>query len=435
MQITLLNGNPEPTAFDNYLGQLKSGLESQGHTVNLLDLRNLDLRYCIGCFGCWVKTPGVCSTQDESCEMRRAVINSDFTLWAAPLRMGFPSALLKMSMDKSIPLVHPYILVDRGEAHHLPRYDRYPRLGLLVEPEADTDSRDLDIVANIFSRTALNLKSRLDFALTTETPIAELVDRISNKPGSYVRYKKRLAPTKGARITPPANMTLFNGSPRGSKGNTPIMLKQFGEGFASEPGNAYELFNLNRLKEIDKYTRAFAKAECVWLGFPLYTDAMPAMVKTFIESLEPLRGKKDNPPIGFLVQSGFPEALHSRYIERYLEKLATRLNSPYIGTIVKGGGEGVRLRPEDQNAKLFAALQGLGRGFAINGELDPDLLPDVAGVERYPAILWPYFKLFLRTSRSTWYWDSQLKENGVYEKRFAQPYSEGGLGESTDTHR
>ena len=70
---------------------------------------------------------------------------------------------------------------------------------------------------------------------------------------------------------------------------------------------------------------------------------MPAIVKQFIEALEPLKNRENNPPMGFIVQSGFPEALHSRYVEHYLQKLAARLNAPYLGTIVKGGGEGIRM--------------------------------------------------------------------------------------------
>jgi multimeric flavodoxin WrbA len=424
MKITIINGNPEPSSFDTYVAELEIRLEARGHTVTLLDLRDLDIRYCIGCFGCWVKTPGECSTQDESYKMQRAVIHSDFTLWAAPLRMGFPSALLKMAMDKSIPLIHPYFVVDRGEAHHRPRYKHYPRLGLLVEPEPDTDETDLDIVSNIFSRTALNLKSRLEFALTTDTPVEEIAYRISSKPNSFVPAKKRLPAIGGETIKPPGHLTIFNGSPRGRKGNTPIMLKQFGDGFASVAGHSYEIYNLNRLKELGENAQRFAEAECVWLGFPLYTDAMPGMVKSFIETLAPLRGRKNNPPVGFLVQSGFPEALHSRYVERYLQKLAARLEAPYLGTIVKGGGEGVRMMPDHMNAELFEALQGLGKGFAQTGGLNIDLLPIVAGVERYPAILAPAFKIYLRLPRASWYWDSQLKQNGVYEERFAKPYAE-----------
>ncbi len=354
--------------------------------------------------------------------MRRAVIHSDFTLWAAPLKMGFPSALLKMALDKSIPLLHPYIVVDHGEAHHRSRYDHYPRLGLLVETEADTDARDLEIVSDIFSRTAINMKSKLEFSLTTTAPSEEVANRIIEGSKSLVQPKKRLGKIPGQRITPPSQLTIFNGSPRGRKGNTPIMLTQFGEGFASKSGNNYEIHNLNRVKEHGAFAQTFTNAECVWLGFPLYTDSMPGMVKAFIETLEPLQGRKNNPPIGFLVQSGFPEALHSRHVERYLEKLAQRLGAPYLGTIIKGNGEGVRMMPNEQNAKLFEALQGLGKGFAQTGQLNPDLLPTVAGVERYHRILAPIFKLFVRLPIASWYWDSQLKENGVYEERFARPY-------------
>ena len=44
-----------------------------------------------------------------------------------------------------------------------------------------------------------------------------------------------------------------------------------------------------------------------------------------------------------------------------------------------------------------------------------------------PALLGPLFKIFLHTSTATWYWDSQLEDNGVYEQRFAQPYKDSHL--------
>jgi len=95
------------------------------------------------------------------------------------------------------------------------------------------------------------------------------------------------------------------------------------------------MHHLIRVKSTDEFVQAFAEAECAWLGFPLYTDAMPGIVKHFIDALEPLAGRKNNPPLGFLVQSGFPEGLHSRYVERYLEKLAARLGSPTWGRLSK----------------------------------------------------------------------------------------------------
>jgi hypothetical protein len=353
-------------------------------------------------------------------ELDRAVLNSDFTLWAAPLKMGFPAHLLKMALDKHLPLIHPYIVVDQNEAHHLKRYERYPRVGLLVEKEADTDERDLQIITDIHCRTALNFKTRLNFSLTTETLVADVARLIAEPKPQPLPLPKSLLPTLGTAITPPSRLTLFNGSPRGQKGNTPIFLNEFAKGF----GGPTEMYHLIRAKQTDEYVRAFAEAECVWLGFPLYTDSMPGVVKHFIDALEPLLGRENNPPVGFLIQSGFPEGLHSRYVERYLKKLADRLGSPYLGTIVKGNGEGVRLSPPEANKDLFGKLQSLGAALAHDGRLAPETLAQIAIPERFPAFLNPIFQIITRLPASHAYFDNMLKQNGAYERRFARPFVE-----------
>lgn len=182
MKITILNGNPDAThvAFDDYLGRLVEGL-APAHQVTRLDLREMNIAYCTGCWGCWVKTPGECAARDDSADVCRAAINADLLLLASPLRMGFISALLKKSLDKMIPLVHPYIVADQGEAHHRARYDAYPLMGLLLEqdPDPDADAEDVAITADILSRTALNLKSWLAFTRLTGAPVAEVLDAIN----------------------------------------------------------------------------------------------------------------------------------------------------------------------------------------------------------------------------------------------------------------
>lgn len=419
MKITILNGNPQPSAFDRYLAQLASNLKSGSHAVTQLNLRDLPLRYCIGCWGCWVKTPGECVARDASLAMDGAVINADFVLWAAPLRMGFPSELLKRANDKHLPLIHPYMVVDQGEAHHLRRYPRSPRVGLLLEREASTDARDLQIVTDIYCRTALNFKTRLEFSLTTETPVEEAAKRITTQSPTPLPLPGRLSATRGVIIPPPKRLTMFNGSPRGRKGNTPIFLREIAAGF----GGPTETYALARLHETEQMVQAFAEVECVILGFPLYTDSMPGIVKHFIEALEPFVGRAHNPSLGFVVQSGFPEGLHSRYVERYLEKLAGRFGSPYLGTVVRGNGEATRVLPDNANKGLFADLQALGAGLAAKGYFDPAVLAKIAHPERYSAILGPVFQLFLRLPIGHFYFDDMLKKNGMYEHRFDQPFS------------
>ncbi len=107
-----------------------------------------------------MKTPGECVARDDSAQVCRAVINSDLTLFASPLRMGFVSALLKKTLDKLIPLLHPYIVEDQGEAHHRARYVAYPSFGLLLEQGAGADAGDVTLTTEILSRTALNYARR-----------------------------------------------------------------------------------------------------------------------------------------------------------------------------------------------------------------------------------------------------------------------------------
>ena len=93
-----------------------------------------------------------------------------------------------------------------------------------------------------------------------------------------------------------------------------------------------------------------------------------------------------------------------------------------MGTVVKGGCEGVHVMPENMNRKLFQALAAAGRTLAETGTLDPGQLAQLARPERYPRWSMPLFKLLVRTNLLSFYWDGQLRHNGVYEQRFARPY-------------
>jgi len=219
-------------------------------------------------------------------------------------------------------------------------------------------------------------------------------------------------------------LTVFNGSPRGKGSNTKILLEHFLSGFMTTNGNSHEMVYLNRVKDSNRFMKLFQEAEQVLLAFPLYTDAMPAIAKTLIESLEPLCGRETNPDIGFIVQGGFPEAIHSRYVERYLEKLASRLGCKYIGTIIKGGCEGVWRRPAKRTKKLFEAFYQLGQIYGETGRFDEQLIHKLAQPERFPKLIVPLLKLLLiKIGLVNFYWNSMLKKNNIFEQRFARPYA------------
>ena len=182
MKITILNGNPnsDNVKFERNLDNLSDLLKSDNHTVIILKLKKMDIKYCTGCWGCWVKNPGECVFADDSRNICREYINSDFVLFASPIIVGFTSALLKKANDKLLPLLLPYIEIVQNECHHLSRYDKYPETGLLLEKEKDTDDDDIKIISDIYMRDAINLKSELCFTKLIDDPVDEVVNEINN---------------------------------------------------------------------------------------------------------------------------------------------------------------------------------------------------------------------------------------------------------------
>ncbi len=219
-------------------------------------------------------------------------------------------------------------------------------------------------------------------------------------------------------------LTVFNGSPRGKTSNTKLLMEQFCRGFLDRPDNQVEVAYLNRTKDLEHQVEMFAKAEHVILAFPLYTDAMPGIVKHFIEALEPLRGRPENPSLGFIVQSGFPEPAHSRYVERYLVKLASRLGCAYHGTAVRGGVEGCQMQPGWMTKKLFNGFYLLGKNYPAEKGFDESILKMLAPWEKMPKGRIAFFRLLNKMGPGNFYWDHQLKQNKAFEQRFARPFIE-----------
>jgi NAD(P)H-dependent FMN reductase len=220
-------------------------------------------------------------------------------------------------------------------------------------------------------------------------------------------------------------LALFNGSPRGKGSNTKILLEHFTRGFTETEENKVETAYLVKVDEMEELIEMFQDAERVILAFPLYTDAMPGIVKHYIDNLEILCGKENNPEIGFIVQSGFPEAHHSRFVEKYLEKLARRLKCKYLGTVIKGGVEGIQIQPPRMTKNLFDSFYRLGLQFGKTGVFDEGIVRSLAKRER----LSPFYRFIFRTLALTgitnYYWNTQLKKNNAYGKRFDRPFEKG----------
>jgi multimeric flavodoxin WrbA len=137
-QVTILDGTgASDKGLEPLLGILSNQLKG-GAEVKTFTLREFKLAHCIGCFGCWVETPGLCREADVGREIARTVIHSQTVILFTPICFGGYSSELKRMVDRLIPLALPYFIKYHGEVHHPPRYSHPPRLvGIGIQHHAN----------------------------------------------------------------------------------------------------------------------------------------------------------------------------------------------------------------------------------------------------------------------------------------------------------
>lgn len=78
---------------------------------------------CIGCFGCWIKTPGACVIRDSYGDMGELLSKCDGLAIISRCVYGGFSPFIKNVLDRSISYLLPDFTLLEGEMHHKPRYD------------------------------------------------------------------------------------------------------------------------------------------------------------------------------------------------------------------------------------------------------------------------------------------------------------------------
>ena len=158
MKSLILNGSPKGDKLtEKICGYLCQELAEQNYEPEILNLADIEIAPCLGCFGCWVKTPGVCVIDDAARDITRTYIQSGMVIFISPITFGGYSYELKKVFDRLIPILSPFFKNVGGEIHHQMRYERYPRFlvtGILPEPDREKE----EIFNTLTARNALNVK-------------------------------------------------------------------------------------------------------------------------------------------------------------------------------------------------------------------------------------------------------------------------------------
>lgn len=82
-----------------------------------------DIKPCIGCFSCWVKTPGRCVIRDGFDETGILMSKCDELIIVSECRYSSVSSFVKAVQDRAISYIHPCFEIKKGEMHHKRRYE------------------------------------------------------------------------------------------------------------------------------------------------------------------------------------------------------------------------------------------------------------------------------------------------------------------------
>ncbi|WP_236883252.1 hypothetical protein [Clostridium botulinum] len=130
-----------------------------GEPLKVVRLDAKSITACIGCWNCWLKTPGRCVMKDQMAESYPDYVNSDVVILLIDTAQGFISHKAKAFLDRTIPHYNPYIKIVDGECHHVARYKSYPDMVFYYDIEGITTQEE-QVIEDYLYRTAYHFQSK-----------------------------------------------------------------------------------------------------------------------------------------------------------------------------------------------------------------------------------------------------------------------------------
>ncbi len=119
------------------------------------------IRNCVGCFGCWIKTPGQCIIKDGHENMGSLLGKTKDLIIISRMTYGGFSPFIKNVLDRSISYIHPYFQIRNKEMHHRRRYDNVIRIRVFFYGE-DITKEEKDTANGYVEAVSVNLDASFE---------------------------------------------------------------------------------------------------------------------------------------------------------------------------------------------------------------------------------------------------------------------------------
>ncbi len=134
MKLLAIDGSPRRDKGNTHriLTPFLEGAQKAGAHVDLVHLQDKKIRPCLGCFKCWLETPGECIQKDDMADLLPMLREAEYIIFSTPLYVFSMTAQMKAFLDRSIPNYEPYIYIRNDRCVHLPRAEHKTKAMVLI---------------------------------------------------------------------------------------------------------------------------------------------------------------------------------------------------------------------------------------------------------------------------------------------------------------
>lgn len=126
-----------------------------GPDVVYVDLSSKKIANCVGCFGCWTKTPGKCVIRDDATSVYPYIAKSDTVLYVSKVKYGGYDSIMKTMLERSIPVQQAFIRILNGETHHVQRAVKMKKATIIAY--GDLSDEEKTLFSDMVARNAANV--------------------------------------------------------------------------------------------------------------------------------------------------------------------------------------------------------------------------------------------------------------------------------------
>jgi multimeric flavodoxin WrbA len=178
LNVVVINAAPRKTEGNTQviLNPFLVGMREKGARLQIVQLADLDINPCIGCFTCYADTPGECIHQDDMPALTERLRSADMMVLATPVYLDGMTSWGKIFVDRLVTCLDPHFQQDDVGLFH-PLRGKLPKKIFLVSVCGFPGASNFEPLVLHVERIARNLNSEFCGALVRPAVFSMLMTK------------------------------------------------------------------------------------------------------------------------------------------------------------------------------------------------------------------------------------------------------------------